>query len=96
MSPRNGAGALSWNSQKEVAVAFGRALRATRTARGLTHDQLSEVCDFYSKYQSLLERGLRRPTVAIVLTLANGLGVAPARLVTATVVELRRYRRGAP
>ena len=72
-----------------MARAFGIALPATRVERGISQDMLSAICDFDRTYPSLLERGLRCPTLAMLLRLADGLDVEPAQLVTEAVKLLR-------
>ena len=47
-------------TRQEVARAFGMA---PRDAQGMPQDQLSENCDMDRAYPSLLERGLRDPTM---------------------------------
>jgi transcriptional regulator with XRE-family HTH domain len=80
-------GAMRYRRQ-DVARAFGVALRAARDAQGISQDQLSEICDMDRTYPSLLERGLRGPTVAMLLRLADALDVEPERLVRDTVTRL--------
>jgi hypothetical protein len=41
-------------------------------------------------YPSLLERGLRQPTLAVLIAVAYALEIEPALLVTMTVARLRR------
>jgi transcriptional regulator with XRE-family HTH domain len=67
--------------RQKVARAFGLALRAARHAHGISQDRLSEICDFDRTYPSLLERGLRSPTLAMVFRIANALEVEPTVLV---------------
>ena len=74
--------------KRDVARAFGLALRAARIARQLSQNRLSEMCDVDRTYPSLVERGLRCPTLAMLLRLANALNVEPARLITDTVQRL--------
>jgi transcriptional regulator with XRE-family HTH domain len=75
---------------QDVARAFGVTLRAARTGKGLSQEKLSQICDLDRTYPSLLERGLRGPTVAMLLRLADALGVAPAQLVIDTVQRLHK------
>jgi transcriptional regulator with XRE-family HTH domain len=75
--------------KRDVARAFGLALRAARNAQGISQDQLSEICDFDRTYPSLLERGLRGPTMTMLFRLADALGVDPAQLVSDTTARLR-------
>jgi len=82
--------------KRDVARAFGSVLRAVRNERGISQDKLSEICNFDRTYPSLLERGLRGPTLAMLLRLADALGVAPARLVLDTVARLNGVCRHDP
>jgi transcriptional regulator with XRE-family HTH domain len=64
----------------EIARAFGLTLKTLRKERRLSQDRLAELCNFDRTYPSLLERGLRSPTVSMLLRVANALDVEPARL----------------
>jgi XRE family transcriptional regulator, regulator of sulfur utilization len=78
------------NRQREqVAQAFGAALRAARRDKGLTQEQLAEIGGFDRSYPSLLERGLRTPTLGVIFRLADALGVDAPQLVLATVERTR-------
>jgi transcriptional regulator with XRE-family HTH domain len=57
-------------------------LREIRLARGMSQDQLAQACDFDRTYRSLLERGLRSPTLMMAFRIAEALGVASDLLVT--------------
>ena len=76
--------------KRDVARAFGLALRAARVERGLSQDRLSEICDVDRTYPSLVERGLRCPTLAMLLRLADVLEIGPDRLVSDAVERLCR------
>jgi len=76
--------------KRDVARAFGLALRAARVEQGISQDRLSVICNVDRTYPSLVERGLRCPTLATMLRLADALAVDPARLVTEAVVRLQR------
>jgi transcriptional regulator with XRE-family HTH domain len=67
--------------RQKVAMAFGRVLRELRHARGLSQEQLAALGDFDRTYPSLLERGLRTPTLSVVFRIADVLGIAPSALV---------------
>jgi len=75
---------------REVARAFGMTLRSVRKERNVSQDALSAIGDLDRTYPSLLERGLRGPTLAMLFRLADALGVEPTRLVTETAERLRR------
>jgi XRE family transcriptional regulator, regulator of sulfur utilization len=74
--------------KRDIARAFGLALRAARVERGLTQERLCELCDVDRTYPSLVERGLRCPTLAMLLRLASALRIDPARLIAETVQRL--------
>lgn len=74
--------------KRDIARAFGSALRAARVERGLTQDRLCELCDVDRTYPSLVERGLRCPSLAMLLRLASALRIDPTRLITETVRRL--------
>ena len=78
-----------------MAVAFGAVLRAARTARGLSQEDLAGDADVDRTYPSLLERGHRVPTLVVFLRLCAALRQSPAELIAATVAELARGA-GAP
>lgn len=75
--------------KRDVARAFGLALREARVERGISQDVLSEICDVDRTYPSLVERGLRCPTLAMLLRLADALAIEPAQLVAETVKLLQ-------
>lgn len=73
-----------------VAIAFGRVLRELRRARGLSQEQLASLGDFDRTYPSLLERGLRTPTLSVIFRLADVLGIAAATLVAKAFEETQK------
>ncbi|HEY2402671.1 MAG TPA: helix-turn-helix transcriptional regulator [Steroidobacteraceae bacterium] len=76
--------------RQKVAVAFGRVLREARKAKGLSQEELAGEAEFDRTYPSLLERGLRTPTLTVVIQLAKVLGVTAAWLVNKTLEEMAR------
>jgi transcriptional regulator with XRE-family HTH domain len=73
-----------------VATAFAATLRTARVGAGLSQEKLAEAADIDRTYPSLLERGLRQPTLAVLIAVASALKMEPALLVTMTVARLRR------
>ncbi len=73
---------------RPVAVAFGGVLRAARLKHGLSQEKLAALCDFDRTYPSLLERGLRAPTLAMVFRLADALCTPGEKLVADTWARL--------
>lgn len=64
-----------------VARAFGKALRAAREAKGMSQEMVAHRSGYHRTYISLLERGLRIPTLETILRLAAILEVPATTLV---------------
>lgn len=64
-----------------LAQRFGVVVRELRTAAGLSQEELASRCDLDRTYISLLERGLRQPTLATVFAIAAELGKSPSQLI---------------
>lgn len=67
-------------------------LRQVRTSRGLSQQDLALESDLDRTYISLLERGLRQPTLTTLIALASALDRDAAGLVTETVAQLSRRK----
>jgi transcriptional regulator with XRE-family HTH domain len=67
-----------------IPQAFDRVLREFRTKSGLSQEQLALNAGMDRTYISLLERGLRQPTLSTLFRLARILDVAPANMVART------------
>ena len=76
--------------RQKVAIAFGRVLREARRQRGLSQEELAGNANFDRTYPSLLERGLRTPTLTVLIELANVLKMSAGTLVARTEEELSR------
>ncbi len=63
---------------KSIQMAFGEILRELRTARGLSQERLAAECLLDRTYISLLERGMRQPTLTTLFALSARLGVKPS------------------
>jgi transcriptional regulator with XRE-family HTH domain len=70
--------------RSRVALAFGETLKLARRRRGLSQEQLATVCNIDRTYTSLLERGLRTPSLSALLDLAAALQIPPGQLVVET------------
>jgi transcriptional regulator with XRE-family HTH domain len=62
--------------------AFGKALREIRKGKGISQEQLAMDADFDRTFTSLLERGLRSPTMRTVVRLSDALEVRPSEIVS--------------
>jgi len=76
--------------RERIAVAFGLVLKTAREAAGLSQKELALCARVDRTYPSLLERGLRTPTLGTLVTLAQLLGIAAEALVRRTQLQLRR------
>lgn len=72
--------------------AFGQALRLLRQKRKLPQDELAFRCGFDRTYISLLERGIRSPTLRSIVKLCTVLEVRPSVLIR----QMERLIRTAP
>lgn len=78
--------------------AFGVVLQRLRHERRWSQEQLGFESGYHRTYISLLERGLKSPSLATVFHLATALQVAPAEVVRRTEEQVghvpqRRARR---
>lgn len=64
--------------------AFGAVLKKARKEAGVSQDQLAFDSNLDRTYISLLERGLRQPSLSTIFSLAEGLKYQPYRLVEDT------------
>ena len=67
--------------QTQLQKAFGETLRHLRNKAGFSQEQLALDCSLDRTYISLLERGLRQPTLTTLFTLANSLEIKPSKLI---------------
>jgi len=73
--------------------ALGLALREIRQARKLSQEELAFQCNLDRTYISLIERGIRSPTVRTVVKLAEVLKVSPSEIIRRMEVLLARPQR---
>lgn len=66
---------------KELHKQFGKVLRELRNRAGLSQEQLGLECNLDRTFISLLERGLRQPTLTTLFILAQKLNVSPTEIV---------------
>lgn len=67
-----------------VGLAFGSVLREIRQLKGMSQEALALDVGIDRTYVSMLERGLRQPTLATILELAEILGVSADEMVRRT------------
>jgi transcriptional regulator with XRE-family HTH domain len=60
---------------------FGKVLREQRELKKLSQEKLAELCDLDRTYISLLERGLRQPTISTLFKISDALNILPSELI---------------
>ena len=64
-----------------IVVIFGKVLREMREDNKISQEKLAEYCDLDRTYISLLERGLRQPTITTIFKLAKALNTTPSQMI---------------
>ena len=73
-----------------VALAWGAVLREAREAARMSQESLAQRAQIDRTYPSLLERGLRTPTLPCIFAISDALGLNPAEVVARTWTAYRR------
>ena len=60
---------------------FGKVLHEMRVANNISQEKLAEFSELDRTYISLLERGLRQPTITTLFRLAKALNIQPSALI---------------
>ena len=58
-------------------------MRRVRTERRISQEELGFRSDLHRTYVSQLERGLKSPSLGVILKIAKGLGYPASRLIAA-------------
>lgn len=64
-----------------LAKKFGKVLREIRNERNLSQEQLALKADVDRTFVSMLERGVRQPTIETIFRLAKVLKTQPSLLI---------------
>jgi len=72
----------------ELAQAFGTAVRALRTERGIAQEMLANLAGIERSHLGKIERGEHMPTLAIIFKIASALECSTAVLMTQTEHQL--------
>jgi transcriptional regulator with XRE-family HTH domain len=57
-------------NEEKLLKSLGKQLKAARLARGITQEQLAELCDFDPTYISFIETGRRNPPFLTICKIA--------------------------
>lgn len=79
--------------RKQVSQAFGRVLKELRVDAGLTQETLGFEANVERVYISLLERGLRSPSLVVIIDLAKALGTTATEIVSRTEGQIASKKR---
>lgn len=65
----------------ELNEAFGQVLKEQRQKSGLSQEELAFEAGFNRTFVSMLERGIRQPTLRTLFKLGKALKISPSELV---------------
>ncbi len=68
------------SSRQRSLTSFGQNVRRLRGVSGFTQERLADKADLDPTYISGIERGIRNPTLMIIVRLAKALGVPLSEL----------------
>jgi transcriptional regulator with XRE-family HTH domain len=75
---------------KSLSKTFAEVLRKHRKSKKITQEKLAERADIASKMVSLIERGTINPSLNLMDSIAQGLGVPLAEMIKEAEAERRR------
>lgn len=76
----------------DLAKVYGLTLKRLRTAKGISQEQLALKAGLDRTFISMLERGVRQPSLSTVFVIARQLGVPPSDFVKEIERKVRRSR----
>ncbi len=76
----------------KLETAFGNVLRERRLERNLSQIELSELSGLDRTFISLVERGIRQPSLRSIFQLAHALELEPSELLALVEKTIRRSR----
>ncbi len=79
---------MEWNVKPEAA--FGKTLKKLRNKKKISQQTLAFESSLDRTFISLMERGLRQPSLTTILCLSNALGVSPVGIMKSVLNELNK------
>jgi len=64
----------------EKSTAFGLVTRSLRKGKNISQETLADLCNLDRTYISLLERGLRQPSLSTIFYITQALSTTPSEL----------------
>lgn len=77
---------------RRIAEAFGHVLRDAREGAGLSQEKLAFESGIDRTFVSMLERGVRQPSLTTIFQLAEALEALPEEMVERTSVLIAKNR----
>ena len=71
-------------ARKGLLGAFGQVVREARLSQHLTQEELAFNAGLNRNFVMAIEKGRRKPSIITIFSLAQGLGISPAVLVSRT------------
>ena len=71
-------------ARKGLLGAFGQVVREARLSQHLTQEELAFNAGLNRNFVMAIEKGRRKPSIITIFSLAKGLGISPAVLVSRT------------
>lgn len=78
---------------RDLQQRFGQIVRRRRQETGLSQEELADEAGLHRTYVSLLERGQRNPSLAVIKVLASALGSGMGDLLRELDAPKREARR---
>ena len=72
-----------------LAKVFGKVLKQRREALNLSQEELAFEAGLHRTYISLLERGIKTPTLNVLFQLADALDILPSQLIEEIEAQLK-------
>ena len=64
----------------DITKKFGRRILQLRTEQGWSQEELADQADLHRTYISGLERGVKNPTIKVILKLAKAFSISPSEM----------------
>ena len=72
---------MARGKKKTLEATFGQVLREFRNEAGISQEKLAMECELDRTYISMLERGLRQPSLKTIFVLAKALHIDPSKII---------------
>ena len=73
---------------ESLKLSFGKILRELRVAIDVSQENLALECGLDRTYISMLERGIRQPSLTTVFVIADYFKISPSKIIAKTEKEL--------